>query len=88
MTSTTTVTTTPAALKVDDISALPYRVVKWLATIVQAGHKEASFLSGLLVAFGVTPTTMSANSQHIVAAILMGYSAITHAAAITKGTSS
>ena len=40
------------------------------------------------VAFGVTPTTMSANSQHIVAAILMGYSAITHATAITKGTSS
>lgn len=83
-TVTTTVTTAPAPAPSNPIldsliSDLPTSVVKFLANIVSVGHKEAAFVMGVLAAFNVVPTT-NATTDHIGAILLLGYSAVTHAA--------
>jgi hypothetical protein len=79
-TSTPQSDTTPVSPTLTDIlSVLPTSVVKALANIVSAAHKEAAFVMGILAAFDVVPTT-NATTDHIGAILLLGYSSITHAA--------
>lgn len=54
------------------------KIGTWIAEIVQTCHKEAAFIMGLLVAFGVTPAP--ATGSKWASAILLGYAGVTHAA--------
>lgn len=79
-TSTPTMETTPVSPALTDIlSVLPASVVKALANVVSACHKEAAFVLGSLAAFDITPTN-SKTTDHLGAILLLGYTAITHAA--------
>lgn len=72
-------TTPVSAVVADLLSVLPATVVKALANVVAACHKEAAFVMGILAAFDVVPTK-NTQTDHIGAALLLGYTAIVHAA--------
>jgi hypothetical protein len=75
-----TADTTPVSAGLTDLlSVLPATVVKALANVVAACHKEAAFVMGVLAAFDVVPTT-NATTDHIGAILLLGYGSIIHAA--------
>jgi hypothetical protein len=78
--STPTDETTPVSSGLADIIAvLPASVVKAAANVVAVCHKEVAFVLGTLAAFNITPTN-NKTTDHIGAILLLGYTAIVHAA--------
>ncbi len=59
------------------VAGLPAKLTKWVADIVQAGHKEAAFILGTLGATGVVSLP---SNQKVMSALLLAYAAVTHAA--------
>lgn len=68
------------------VNVSPAALYGWLKTIVADIHKEASFVMGILAAMNVTPSG-SATTNKYAAAILLGYSALTHVAGGLAGKS-
>jgi hypothetical protein len=64
--------TTPVSVK--PITDLPKKLATYIHEIVDAVHKEAALVMGILVALGVTPTP--AADSKVTSGILVGYAAI------------
>jgi len=57
----------------------PKAVASWIADIVNAVHKEAALVLGVLTAMGVTP--VPASESKLTSSLLIGYAAVTQIAA-------
>jgi hypothetical protein len=64
--------TTPVSVK--PVTSAPKSLATWLHELVDAFHKEAALVLGVLVALGVTPTP--AADSKVASGLLIGYAAI------------